>query len=62
MTERLYIPWTCRRTGLPLGMLLDTRLFKRIKDRSLPREFRLARAGRIKDPSKQDGNGQRDAH
>ncbi|NBB73749.1 MAG: hypothetical protein GVY35_08735 [Bacteroidetes bacterium] len=45
MTERLHTPWTHKLIVSPLGMLLDTRLFEWIKDRSLPREFRMARTG-----------------
>jgi hypothetical protein len=45
MTERLHTPWTHKLITSPIGILLDTRLFEWIKDRSLPREFRLARAG-----------------
>jgi len=43
MTERLHTPWTHKLIASPLGMLLDTRLFEWIKDRSLPRVFRPAR-------------------
>lgn len=45
MAERLHTPWTHKLIVSPLGMLLDTRLFEWIKDRSLPREFRMARTG-----------------
>jgi len=45
VAERLHTPWTHKLIVSPLGMLLDTRLFEWIKDRSLPREFRMARTG-----------------
>jgi hypothetical protein len=43
-TKRLRTPWSHELIVSPLGALMNTRFFERLKDRSLPREFRLARA------------------
>lgn len=45
MAERLHTPWTHKLIISPFGRLLNTCLFEWLKSRSLPREFRLARAG-----------------
>lgn len=45
MSQRLRTPWAHKLITSPLGALMDTHYFEALKDRSLPKEFRLSRVG-----------------
>lgn len=45
MSQHLRTPWTHKLITSPLGALMDTPYFEALKDRSLPKDFRLSRVG-----------------
>jgi len=55
MGDQLATPLAHRLITSPLGALLDTRAFERIKGRSLPREMRLARIGALAQATAAEG-------
>ena len=59
MGDQLATPLAHRLITSPLGALLDTRIFERIKGRSLPREMRLARIGAVAEATAAEGGDAR---